>query len=238
MLVAAAVCPCPPLLVPEVAAGAAGELDATRAACVDALGVLTAARPDRLVVVGPVTADESGAYEAGSVGDLTGFGVPSPAGSFTLGEGPGDGRRLPSSLTLGAWLLHTVSWRAAPVSGWGVDTQLPPADCLLTGRRLVEGEDRVALLVLGDGSTCRTLKAPGYLDERAAAFDAAAAHALGSADTAALRDLDAALATELHAAGRASWQVLVGAAEDISPSGELLHDSAPYGVGYLVAAWT
>ncbi|MFD8069425.1 hypothetical protein ACFV3J_25735, partial [Streptomyces parvulus] len=53
MLVAAAVCPCPPLLVPEVAAGAAPELDAARAACADALGVLAAARADRLVVVGP-----------------------------------------------------------------------------------------------------------------------------------------------------------------------------------------
>ena len=238
MLVAAAVCPCPPLLVPEVAAGAAGELDATRAACVDALGVLTAARPDRLVVVGPVTGDEAGAYEPGSVGDLAGFGVPSPTGSFSLGEGPDSGRRLPTSLTLGAWLLHTVSWRAAPVSGWGVDTRLPPADCLLTGQRLVEGDDRVALLVLGDGSACRTMKAPGYLDERAAGFDATAARALGAADTAALADLDATLATELHAAGRASWQVLAGAARDTSLSGELLHDSAPYGVGYLVAAWT
>ncbi|MET9987214.1 hypothetical protein ABZ176_34075, partial [Streptomyces rochei] len=28
------------------------------------------------------------------------------------------------------------------------------------------------LLVLGDASACRTLKAPGYLDERAAPFDA------------------------------------------------------------------
>ena len=35
MLVAAAVCPCPPLLVPEVAAGAAPELDAARAAKLD-----------------------------------------------------------------------------------------------------------------------------------------------------------------------------------------------------------
>ncbi|OSC55333.1 hypothetical protein B5180_40185, partial [Streptomyces sp. BF-3] len=49
MLVAAAVCPCPPLLVPEVAAGAAPELDAARDACLDAVGVLAAARPDLLV---------------------------------------------------------------------------------------------------------------------------------------------------------------------------------------------
>ncbi|NEB18392.1 hypothetical protein G3I46_18060, partial [Streptomyces coelicoflavus] len=56
MLVAAAVCPCPPLLVPEVASGAAPELDAARAACTDALGVLAASRPDRLVLVGPADA--------------------------------------------------------------------------------------------------------------------------------------------------------------------------------------
>ncbi|MGW6508255.1 hypothetical protein ACWGCP_12000, partial [Streptomyces niveus] len=53
MLVSAAVCPCPPLLVPALAAGAAPELDAARDACADALGVLAASRPDRLVVVGP-----------------------------------------------------------------------------------------------------------------------------------------------------------------------------------------
>ena len=35
---------------------------------------------------------------------------------------------------------------------------------------------------MGDGSACRTLKAPGYLDERAAAFDAEVARALGAAD--------------------------------------------------------
>ncbi|MHC5906030.1 hypothetical protein ACVNF4_19305 [Streptomyces sp. S6] len=57
MLVAAAVCPCPPLLVPEIAAGAAPELDAARAACTDALGVLAASRPDRLGVAGPAARD-------------------------------------------------------------------------------------------------------------------------------------------------------------------------------------
>jgi hypothetical protein len=64
MLVAAAVCPCPPLLVPEVAAGAATELDTARAACTDALGVLSAARPDLLVVVGPADGPGPESYPA------------------------------------------------------------------------------------------------------------------------------------------------------------------------------
>ncbi|MCF3961158.1 hypothetical protein L1885_05625, partial [Streptomyces fuscigenes] len=76
MLVAAAVCPCPPLLVPEVAAGAAAELDAARTAASDALSVLAAARADRLVVVGPAGASAPGSYPAGTPGSFRGFGVP------------------------------------------------------------------------------------------------------------------------------------------------------------------
>lgn len=72
MLVAASVCPCPPLLVPQVAAGAAPELDAARAACTDALGVLAAARPDLLVVVGPTEEGGHGTYEEGTPGSFRG----------------------------------------------------------------------------------------------------------------------------------------------------------------------
>ena len=52
VIVAAAVCPHPPLLVPEVASGAAAELDDLRAACDDALRHLAAARPDRIIAIG------------------------------------------------------------------------------------------------------------------------------------------------------------------------------------------
>lgn len=91
---------------------------------------------------------------------------------------------------------------------------------------------------MGDASACRTLKAPGYLDERAAGFDAEAARALGTADVDALKALDVELAQELKVAGRAPWQVLAGAAEGAGLAGALLYDEAPYGVGYIVAAWS
>ncbi|MFD8793070.1 hypothetical protein ACFV1T_20330, partial [Streptomyces vinaceus] len=52
MLVAAAVCPAPPLLVPDVAAGAAPELADARTACSDALAVLAASPPDLRVLGG------------------------------------------------------------------------------------------------------------------------------------------------------------------------------------------
>ncbi|MDV9200357.1 hypothetical protein R6M67_34780, partial [Streptomyces sp. Wh19] len=60
----------------------------------------------------------------------------------------------------------------------------------------------------------------------------------GAADPDALIALDEALAYELKAAGRAPWQVLAGAAQGAGLAGRLLYEDAPYGVGYLVAAWS
>ncbi|MFJ9710291.1 class III extradiol dioxygenase subunit B-like domain-containing protein [Streptomyces sp. NPDC101234] len=235
MLVAAAVCPCPPLLVPDVAAGAAPELDSARAACTDALGVLAAARTDLLVVVGPAEQAGRGAFPQGSRGTFRGFGVDV---DVQLGPGETGERELPSSLSVAAWLLERTGWADAPIEGLGVGEQLEAARCVDAGRAIATRAARVGLLVMGDASACRTLKAPGYLDERAAPFDAGAARALGAADIAAIRDLDADLAAELKASGRAPWQVLAGAAEDAGLAGALLYDDAPYGVGYLVATWS
>ncbi|OKK22819.1 hypothetical protein AMK16_07150 [Streptomyces sp. CB00455] len=235
MLVAAAVCPAPPLLVPEVASGAAAELGDARTACSDALAVLAASRPDLLVVVGAADEDHGGPYPQGARGTFRGFGVEA---GVQLGEGEEGPRLLPPSLAVGAWLLRRARWGAAPVEGFAVVDALDSARCLRTGRELAARDARVALLVMGDGSACRTVKAPGYLDERAAAFDAAAARALGAADVAALAALDAALASELQAAGRAPWQVLAGAAEGAGLEGRLLYEDAPYGVGYFVATWS
>ncbi|MFM9371802.1 class III extradiol dioxygenase subunit B-like domain-containing protein [Streptomyces sp. Da 82-17] len=238
MLVAAAVCPCPPLLVPEVAAGAAGELAEARAACADAVAVLAAARPDRLIVVGTSEEPARGTHPQGAPGSFRGFGV-----DLDVHLGPADpeapaDRELPASLAVAAWLLERASWSAAPVTGIGVDERLPTERCVETGRELAAQHARVALLVMGDASACRTLKAPGYFDERAEAFDAEAARALAAADLAAVESLDAELAHQLKAAGRAPWQILAGAARETDLKGELLYDQAPYGVGYLVAAWS
>ncbi|MFI1095009.1 class III extradiol dioxygenase subunit B-like domain-containing protein [Streptomyces sp. NPDC020917] len=239
MLVAAAVCPCPPLLVPEVAAGAAPELDELRAACQDAVGVLAASRPERLVVIGPAQRPSRGVFPPGAAGSFRPFGV---AVDVTLGTRTEDAPAeedvppLPSSLAVAAWLLR--GWSAAPVEGLGVGEQLEPERCAAAGRAVAGSAERVAMLVMGDGSACRSIKAPGYLDERAEPFDAGVAAALAGADIRALAALDPELAQALQVAGRAPWQVLAGAAEDAHLTGELLHDIAPYGVGYFVAAWT
>jgi hypothetical protein len=214
----------------------------------DALGVLAAARPDRLVVVGPAEESGRGPYPEGTRGSFRGFGVDL---EVRLGKGTGDdpdGRghdrtdagtaRLPPSLAVAAWLLARAGWADAPIEGLGVGEPLASERCIQVGRDIAAGSERVALLVMGDASACRTLKAPGYLDERAAPFDAEVARALGAADVAALKALDTDLAYALKASGRAPWQVLAGAADTADLGGALLYEDAPYGVGYLVAAWS
>ncbi|MEV8335127.1 class III extradiol dioxygenase subunit B-like domain-containing protein [Streptomyces niveus] len=241
MLVSAAVCPCPPLLVPALAAGAAPELDAARDACADALGVLAASRPDRLVVVGPAAGPQDlEPYPQGAHGSFRGYGVALDVTLDGTPAGPGRGEppTLPTSLAVAAWLLGNVAWSASPIQGLGVREPLDTERCIKSGRDIAARDERVALLVMGDASACRTLKAPGYLDDRAAAFDAEVARALADADTTALAALDEKLATELQAVGRPGWQLLAGAAEGTNLHGALLYEAAPYGVGYLVATWS
>lgn len=120
-----------------------------------------------------------------------------------------------------------------------IDEDAPVADCLAAGRKLAESGGRVGLLVVADGSARRTLKAPGYLDNRAAPFDDRVVAALRSADAAALAELDPPLAAELLVAGRAAWQVLSGvlAATDVRFTAAEHYIGDPFGVLYPVVSF-
>lgn len=86
------------------------------------------------------------------------------------------------------------------------------------------------LVVVANGSAKRTDKAPGHLDERAAAFDATVADRIR---TGAAAGLDAALAADLWAdvAALAELERLVA----VDPTTvEVTYDDDPYGVQYWV----
>jgi hypothetical protein len=208
VIAAVACCPHPPLLVPEIGAGAAAELDSLRSSCDEAVRRLIASGPQSIVVVG---AD-------GPPGGLRRFGFDKP-----IAGADGDG--LPLSLTIGRWLLHRAGW-VGPVRMHAVP-----------GDPVVDPTERVGLLVLGDGSARRTLKAPGYFDARAELFDAAVAAALRAGESKALRDLDETAARELLVGGYDAWQALAGLTDGLIWRADLLYDDAPYGVGYFVASW-
>ncbi|MDG4759416.1 class III extradiol dioxygenase subunit B-like domain-containing protein [Micromonospora sp. WMMD710] len=233
-LVAAAVCPHPPLLVPEVAGAAASELDDLRAACDTAVARLVAADPDAVVLVG--AGPTTGPIQSPATGSLQPWGVDLDV-PLIPGQ-PDRGAVLPLSLTVGAWLLARRGVRT-PVSAVQVAADAGAAEVGALAERVNASGARVALLALGDGSACRGQKSPGYDDPRAEAYDQRVASALAGADLDVLLDLDPVVSAELKAAGRAAWQVLAGAARLGGGSwrGELLHDAAPYGVAYFVASW-
>jgi hypothetical protein len=118
-----------------------------------------------------------------------------------------------------------------------VAADLPADECAALGRELAGGERRIGLLVCGDGSACRTEKAPGFFDPAAEEWDEAAVAALKTADRDALLALDVVVGTRVLAAGRAPWQVLAAAAADAVFEATVDWADAPYGVMYVVGTW-
>lgn len=221
MIVGAAFCPQPPLLVPAVASGAAGELADLRAACREA--IRTACRDAPVLLVGGGT--RTRAYGAGTRGSLASFGV-----DLAVALGPPDGSAgdgLPPSLAVGAWLVADALGPVSVTAWETADGTAPPAP-----------DGPVALVVMGDGSARRSTTAPGYLDERAAGFDAALARALASGDPERLGALDADLARQLLVAGVPAWHAAAGLLAGRRYDARVGYDGAPYGVGYVVAGWS
>jgi len=246
MLIAGAVCPHPPLLIPAALGAAASdppaEVRKVTEAAAQAVEQLIAARPDLIAVVGGGPVDRE--YGLAAAGGLHDYGV-----DVTVGTGE---PLLPLSLTVGRWLLEGAGvLQPTAVAGDGaragsepvavlfqaVAQRASPGDCLKLGMVLAERAPRVALLAMGDSSARPAREAPGVPDLAAQEYDEDVAEALAAADARWLARLDPALDDELVVAGRAAWQVLAGAARGARMQGRLLCMSAPFGVTYLVASW-
>jgi len=266
MLIAGAVCPHPPLLIPAALGAAASdppaELRKVTEAATQAVARLVAAGPDLIAVVGGGPADRE--YGPAAAGGLHDYGV-----HVTVGTGD---PVLPLSLTVGRWLLEragvlpvaealNAAEVLAPASGSGgvvagsvadggaaggskpvvlfqaVALRASPGDCVKLGLVLAERAPRVALLAMGDACARPAREAPGVPDLAAQEYDEDVAEALAAADARWLARLDPARDEELVVAGRVAWQVLAGAAIGRRLQGRLLCLSAPYGVTYLVATW-
>jgi hypothetical protein len=129
-----------------------------------------------------------------------------------------------------------------PLVACTVPATLGPRAAAAVGRTLVEMAARhgpVGLLAMADLSARRTAAAPGAYHPAAAAFDAGIVAALARGDLDALAAIDPADAAELLVGGRAVLQALAGAMRGgTPPSGHVLYDQAPCGVGYVVAVLT
>ncbi len=216
MILAAAVCPHPPGLPPQVGLGLP-ELEPTRIAAADAVAALLESDPSRVVVIGPdehpVDADESAA------GSFAGFGVDLVVG--------GPGVRLPAAYAVGAWLLDEAGW-----DGPRRYTSATP-----------NPGDRDVLLVLADADTAVGVSAPTHGDPRAAALESVITTALADADATTLAALDPETAREWQGTGVAPLRLLGELVTDETAKGasvtaRLRSDETPFGVRYWVASWS
>ncbi len=218
-------CPQPPLLFRELG-GLADPVPGLRAACLASLGAALELRPERVVVVAavpdPASVDQDG------VPDVRRFGT----------TGPTTGPRLPLALGIGRRLLDEVGWRG-PTELVGLDVEAGRDALADLARRLTGDAQRTVVLLLGDGSARRDAKGPGALDERAFGFDARVVDAVRRGDARTLAELDPALADELMVLGGATFRLLgeIGLAVPAPAVGEVVHESDPFGVLYLVAVW-
>jgi hypothetical protein len=223
-----AICPPAPLLARELT-GLDPVIPELRQACAAAAERLVKSSPDVIAVVGPGL--RTAVWPADGRLNLAAFG---PAlGTRDASTGPPQSP-LPLPLGLGARLLDEAGY-TGPRRLQSVHSGEPVAACLRLGADLRALAGRVGLLVMADGSACRSLRAPGYLDPRAAAFDAAIEEAVRSGDLGSLRAMDQDLARDLLAAGRPGWQVLAGAMPGRASSTEIMYKADPFGVFYLVA---
>jgi hypothetical protein len=230
-----AICPPAPLLARELT-GLDPVVPELRQACAAVAERLVGARPEVIAVVGP--GRRTAVWPAAGRLDLAAFGPALGArGEPVPGSGAEPGPALPLPLGLGARLLDEAGYRGRRLLQ-SVHTGEPAEACLRLGARLRELSDRVGMLVMADGSACRSLRAPGYLDPRAEAFDAVIEAAVRGGDLSPLRAMDQDLARELLAAGRPGWQVLAGAMPGGAHGTEILYNADPFGVFYLVAYLT
>jgi len=236
VIVRVAVVPHPPLLVPELVAGDDPDVRRVREAGL-AVAAELAAAAHRWVGIG---ADPGGPAELDEhqAGTFRGFGVDVVARLSDNDAEPDPAMPLPALVA--GWLRERAG--AGAVSIHLVAPDLPAEECRTYGERLAHslaGPDPIGVLVLGDGSHRHGERAVGRPDPRAAVFDDAVHAALAAADPAGLLALDADLAAELGAAGRAPWQVLAGLAA-ADPRGWKSSDTrllVPFGVAYHLAVW-
>ncbi|MBV9594461.1 MAG: hypothetical protein JO147_11790 [Actinobacteria bacterium] len=236
MIAGVAFCPHPPALFPWLGHGTA-ELDPVRDAARAAVRRLLATEPDRLLPIGG--GPETRRLPASAAGSTARFGVPATVGfgRHTAAEPPIE--PVPLSLLVGAWLLSEAQWSTRTIP-WSVADEGRNAEAIKAITAEAAGSDRVGLLVLADGSARRGPASPGYIDDRANAFDELVLAALVAGDAEVLRELDAVLGAELLVAGVAAWRAAgaVLSAERRTFAGELLYSGDPYGVLYAVAFWS
>ncbi|MCW2301126.1 class III extradiol dioxygenase subunit B-like domain-containing protein [Rhodococcus erythropolis] len=251
MLTSAVLVPSAPLLVPELSG------DSTESAQVRATVIAAVRRLSHEAVhwvgVG-VGLENAGPKNAagelwrsgvgrGQIGTFAGFG----ADVRTSLDADAAGEPMPSlelCALVAGWLRARTDVEIT-VDMHVVSAEASVNECREFGQQLrkqLDSDNRPqGLLIVADGASTLTAKAPGSFDERAAGVQSAIDDALIAGDPEALLALDPQLCRSVGAQGRAAWQVLAGVFMDSSRStttrSVVDYSDAPFGVAYHVGTW-
>lgn len=230
------VCPPAPLLIPGLADRLAAEVPDLRAACRRAVAELAGA--ERVLIVSAARPGDQGPVSAGAV--LTGglarsdrLVVP-PVRLAADAVGPDGVPGAPMLASVGTVVgAHLLDGAGITVTG---ALQVATG----SGTQLLE-DGHTGLLVMADGAACHGQHAPGAEDPRSEGFDRDLVTALRSGDPGTLADTCrrlSELAPVLRADSLPALTALADLAAGRGPArAEMLHYSAPFGVGYAVASW-
>ncbi|MEU7145070.1 hypothetical protein ABZ942_36895 [Nocardia sp. NPDC046473] len=258
-LIAAAVCPHPPMLIPEVAGSAAALWGGLRTSCVESIRRLRFPKfgdetdgwaigrteefhtdptlPDLLVIVGGD--DTTMAYDsANTYGSLGRYGI-DWSWDIAWCMGNKESLPLPMSLSVGLWLATASGPDGLYFKGFeyqSVSFDASPRECAALGEELAERKQKVVMLVLAEGAATEQLQDSAAGQART--YNAMLAQSLARADATALGQLDPRWAQTLNASGRAPLQVLAGATGGQHLTGQLISDPVSHDAGLFVASWT
>lgn len=226
VLSAIAIIPSAPVMVPELAAGAAGELDDLRQAVFAAAGSL----PQRWIAIGVGAADAVLGPDA--TGTFAGYGVDRRV--TLLPNAGGAPSELPLCALIAAWVRGEVKPdAAAQVRVYAADHDADTAVSRGRGLRaeIDQATDPVGVLIVADGAHTLSPPAPGGYDPDSIPIQAALDDALAAGDAAALIRLPDTIV------GRVGYQVLAGLTEPAPRSAKELYRGSPFGVGYFAGVW-
>jgi len=135
------------------------------------------------------------------------------------------------------WYLREAGWQGKVVciriGG------LPPRQCYEIGKVLRDAaEGIVALIASGDLSHCLSEDGPSPYNPAGAEFDHTIAAALGKSDYQAVLSIPPEFRQRAAECGWRPLVTLLGALDGLVSQSEVLSYQGPFGVGYLVAAFT
>ncbi len=260
-LVFGAICPHPPLLIPEVGQDNLNQVKATVAALKNLEGELYNMQPDSLVIISPHSPISPHCFSLNLApqfqAQMTEFGdqktklqfhcdiellsaIKEKADSDNLPVQTITQEYLDHGLTVPLYYLtqHLPQIKIVPISFSLLDLKTHYSFGQIIRRTILESNQRIAVIASGDLSHRLTADAPAGFAPEAKTFDQLLIESLKEKDAQKIINFNPSLIEQAGECGLRSILILLGALNQSDYEVNILSYEGPFGVGYLVAQFT